>query len=220
MGQRPFIIGITGGIGAGKSTAVQEFVERGAVAFSADEAVHRLYGDPAVIAAVLGRWGDQVLTDDGVVDRVAIAGIVFHNEAERHWLEDLLHPLVAREWEAFIEAQRNSKRPTGILVAEVPLLFEVGLEDRYDATLLVTAPLDTRISRVGERAHAQLRAAQQMPEEMKAQRATMIIENTQDRVALAEAVSSIVRKIESGEITRAPDAPDFRQPDPPEVVPS
>jgi dephospho-CoA kinase len=179
---RPIVIGVTGGIGAGKSTLVDAFVHRGAVPFSADSAVHELYSDPVVLVEVRERWGDRVIGADGRVDRSAIASIVFNDEAERKWLEGLLHPLVAREWLRFVERERALPEPPEFVVAEVPLLFEAGLEDRYDAIVAITAPLPVRIERAdarpdGKRLSAE-RAASQMPEEEKAARADFTFTNT------------------------------------------
>ncbi|MCW2922440.1 MAG: coaE [Thermoleophilia bacterium] len=180
---RPLLIGVTGGIGAGKSTVVDAFVHRGAVPFSADSAVHELYSDPGVIDEVRARWGDDVINaEDGIVDRAAIAAIVFTDEAERRWLEGLLHPLVGRAWLRFVESLSSADTPPEFAVAEVPLLFEAGLEDRYDAIVTITAPLELRIERARARddgkRHSTARAAAQMDEAEKAERADFSYENT------------------------------------------
>lgn len=184
---RPLLIGVTGGIGAGKSTVVDAFVHRGAVPFSADSAVHELYSDPGVIDQVRDRWGAGVINaEDGIVDRSAIAAIVFTDEAERRWLEGLLHPLVGHAWDRFLTEQEELHRAPGdsaeFLVAEVPLLFEAGLEDRYDAIVAITAPLPTRIARAEARGSGRTlsaeRDAAQMPESEKAERADFTYANT------------------------------------------
>lgn len=180
---RPILIGVTGGIGAGKSTLVDAFKDRGAVPFSADTAVLELYSDPAVVDAVRERWGDDVVSADGAgVERGAIAQIVFTDEAERRWLEGLLHPLVGVAWRRFVEEQRALPEPPEFVVAEVPLLFEAGLEDRYDAVITVTAPLPTRIERADAREDGKSlsveRAAAQMDEAEKVSRADMSFVNT------------------------------------------
>jgi dephospho-CoA kinase len=179
---RPLLIGVTGGIGAGKSTVVAALAERGAAVFSADQAVHSLYEDADVQAQVRARWGDRVFTDAGDVDRVAIADIVFPNEEERQWLEGLLHPLVAREWLRFLDAQQRAENPPTAIVAEVPLLFEADLSDRYDAVMVVTAPLEMRLERVGTRAHgashATSRANAQLSDAEKCERADVVLDNT------------------------------------------
>jgi len=178
---RPILIGVTGGIGAGKSTVVNAFVHRGAVPFSADSAVHELYSRPDVVAAVRERWGGEVLAD-GAVDRTAIAGIVFTDEGERRWLEGLLHPLVGAAWLQFVEEQRALPEPPEFVVAEVPLLFEANLQDRYDAIVTITAPLPTRIERAEARGSGRTlsaeRAAAQMSEEEKTERADFSYTNT------------------------------------------
>ncbi len=179
---RPVLIGVTGGIGAGKSTVVDAFVHRGAVPFSADSAVHELYSDPAIVDSVRERWGGGVIAADGVVDRAAIARIVFNDETERLWLEGLLHPLVGRRWLQFVEQQRSLSEPPEFVVAEVPLLFEANLQDRYDAIVTITAPLVLRIERARARddgkRHSTARAAAQMDEAEKAERADFTYENT------------------------------------------
>ncbi|MCW2950488.1 MAG: dephospho-CoA kinase [Thermoleophilia bacterium] len=174
---------MTGGIGAGKSTVVEAFARRGAVPFSADAAVHALYHDPEVVAAVRERWGDQVVDDaSGAVDRSAIADIVFNDEVERRWLEALLHPRVGAAWLAFADEQAALAEPPDFLVAEVPLLFEAGLQDRYDAVVVITAPHATRMERAAARGSARSlpaeRAAAQMSEREKAERSDYAYVNT------------------------------------------
>ena len=182
MSHAPILIGITGGIGAGKSTLLDAFVRRGASSFSADSAVHALYSDPDVVAAVRERWGDDVIASNGAVDRAAIAAIVFNDDDERRWLEALLHPRVGDAWHAFVEAQRSQPDPPQFVVAEVPLLFEANLQDRYDAIVAITAPLSLRIERARARddgkRHSTARAAAQMDEAEKAERADFSYENT------------------------------------------
>jgi dephospho-CoA kinase len=196
----PILIGITGGIGAGKSTVVDAFVHRGAVPFSADSAVHELYSYPVVVDAVRERWGDEVIGADGAVDRAAIAAIVFNDEHERVWLEGLLHPLVGRLWARFVQQQRDAAEPPEFVVAEVPLLFEAGLEKRYDAVVTITAPLQTRIERTEARGAGRTlsaeRAAVQMPEAEKAERADFSYVNTgsfEDLDAFAGSVLDALR---------------------------
>jgi len=141
-----------------------------------------LYADPEVQAALRARWGDNVFTASGEVDRPAVAAIVFPDPPERRWLEELLHPLVGREWLRWLKQRTGCASPPEFVVAEVPLLFESNLQDRYDAVLVVTAPLPQRMQRVGERARggegAADRAAAQLPEADKVARADYVIHNT------------------------------------------
>jgi dephospho-CoA kinase len=178
----PIIIGVTGGIGAGKSTVVEAFARRGAVAFSADTAVHELYALPQVIDAVRARWGDGVFTPTGEVDRGAIASIVFTDDAERSWLEGLLHPLVGVAWQHFVDEQAALPQPPEFVVAEVPLLYEAGLEERYDVIVAITAPHDVRMERIAARGDGRSlpaeRSAAQMRQRDKAARADFSYVNT------------------------------------------
>lgn len=199
MTGRPTIIGVTGGIGSGKSAVVDALVRRGAVAFSADSAVHELYGDAEVRAAVIDRWGDRVRRADGSIDRAAIAEIVFVDADERAWLEGLLHPLVAREWLRFLDRESRRVPPPAMVVAEVPLLFEAGLESRYDATMAVVAPLDLRLERVGERASGSHRAADrasiQLGDDERVARATHVIVNDGTLAQLQQRVDAVITQL-------------------------
>src|SRR5690606_16967549 len=167
---------------------VDAFVDLGAAAFSADAAIHELYSDPEVQQAIRARWSNRVFAEDGAVNRSAIASIVFADEDERKWLEALLHPLVAREWLRFVHEHEARTDPPPMVVAEVPLLFEAGLEDRYDAVILVTAPEEIRVARAASRASGNTmvreRTASQHTDADKAQKARFVVENSGDLAAL------------------------------------
>ncbi len=199
MTRRPLIVGVTGGIGSGKSAAVDEFVRRGAAAFSADQAVHQLYRTEPVRAAVIARWGPEVCALTGEIDRARIAAIVFSDPTELQWLEDLLHPRVAEAWESWVSNQRNLANPPRMLVAEVPLLFEAGLEHRYDAVVLVTAPTEIRMQRVHDRgghaADVSVRGGTQLPASATTSRATCVIDNDGTREQLADKVGAVMDEL-------------------------
>jgi dephospho-CoA kinase len=202
--RRPLLVGVTGGIGSGKSTVVAELVKHGAVAFSADQAVHNLYDhDPAVRSAVVERWGNQVAPRGHPVDRAAIANIVFKDPSELQWLESLLHPLVAREWLRFVDSIRLQSSQPPMLVAEVPLLFEAGLQDRYDITLAVVVPETLRVERVGQRAtgdsHVSERLRRQLSDADRAALATYSIDNGGTLKELQAAVQDFVADIQSSQ---------------------
>lgn len=199
---RPILIGVTGGIGAGKSALVDAFVHRGAVPFSADSAVHELYSDPNVIAQIRARWGSSTLDSDGRIDRTAIASIIFTDPDERRWLESVLHPLVAEAWLRFVELQRRDPyHAPEFIVAEVPLLFEAGLEDRYDAIVTITAPLPTRIERAEARGSGHTlsaaRAAAQLPEPEKVDRADFAFVNDGSLQQLEAFAGSVLDELRS-----------------------
>ncbi len=168
MPSSPACIGLTGGIGSGKSAALQAFHRRGAAVLSADEVVHRLYVDPAVVQAVVARFGSEVLADDGSVDRPALGAAAMASDGGMAFLEELLHPRIGDARTSWIEEQRAADPTPPLLVCEVPLLFEVGLADRFDAVLVVTASDDVRRARVEARGQDfDARAALQWDEDRK-----------------------------------------------------
>jgi dephospho-CoA kinase len=161
--QRPLAVALTGGIAAGKSEALKAFARHGAAVISSDDVVHRLYReDEELRAALRERWGERVL-DDGDVDREEIGRIVFADRAELAWLEAELHPRVRSALEAWLAEQTAD-----VAVAEIPLLYETGGEERYDRVVVVTAPPDVRTARRG---HVAEREERLVPEEEKVRRA-------------------------------------------------
>jgi dephospho-CoA kinase len=194
----PPFVGLTGGIGAGKSEALAALERLGASTISSDKVVHELYDDPEVRAAVVARWGDEV-APDGRVDRAAVARRAFAAESERHWLEGLLWPRVGArvaEWRA-AESQR-SPVPRA-LVVETPLLFEAGLEGNYDATIAIVADEAVRGELARACGHASLdeRTARQLTQTQKAARATYAVENSGSLRDLEQELSGVLAKLTS-----------------------
>jgi dephospho-CoA kinase len=186
------LLGLTGGIGAGKSTALAAFAQLGCPTLSSDEIVHALYLDPEVRAAVVEHFGPGVLGEDGEVSRSALGRRVFADDGDRRWLEGLLHPRVAaalRRW----RAEQEAVHPGALLVHEVPLLYEAGLADRYDAVVLITAPDDLRRARRPE--HFDERAAAQLPEGDKAARADHVYVNAGTPAELERWVAGLVERL-------------------------
>ena len=145
--RHPIAVAITGGIGAGKSTALDAFRAHGAATVSSDEIVHHLLAtDDDVRDAVVAKLGEDVLTD-GRPDRAKIAQAVFSDRERLAWLEGLLHPLVSREYLAWREQLAALDEPPRVCVTEVPLLFEVGSEERFDKVVVITAPTALREQR-------------------------------------------------------------------------
>jgi dephospho-CoA kinase len=188
----PFV-GLTGGMGAGKSTALAALERLGAVTLSTDLVVHELYEDPEVVAEVVGRWGPEV-APDGVVSRPAIAARAFTTPEERAWLEGLLWPRVGARVAAFREQAEAADPPPVAAVVETPLLFEAGLHEAYDATIAVIADEELRTARVAERGHGSVdeRTARQLPQAEKAARATYAIDNSGSREELERALSGVL----------------------------
>jgi len=145
---RPIAVAITGGIGAGKSEALASFRRHGAATVSSDEIVHRLLRDDPVIGKTLvERFGDRILDEAGQIDRSAIAEIVFADREALEWLESLLHPLVVQEYLEWREQLAALPNPPPLTATEVPLLYEVGGQDRFDAVVVVTAAPKVRAGR-------------------------------------------------------------------------
>ena len=145
---RPIAVAITGGIGAGKSEALAAFARHGAAVVSSDEIVHRLLrDDPAVGKALTARFGDRILDEAGQIDRTKIAEIVFADNEALEWLEALLHPLVVEEYLDWREQLVELPDPPPVTATEVPLLYEVGGQDRFDVVVVVTAPPAVRSAR-------------------------------------------------------------------------
>ncbi|HEY3829574.1 MAG TPA: dephospho-CoA kinase [Solirubrobacteraceae bacterium] len=191
------LVGLTGGMGAGKSTALAALEGLGAGVLSTDAVVHELYAeDPRLREAVVERWGAEV-APEGVVDRAAVARRAFADGQERGWLEGLLWPMVGERVAAWLERERARRPPLPALVVEVPLLFEAGMEGLYDATIAVVADEPLRGERAARRGHALEgeRAARQLSQEEKAQRATFVIRNDGSEGELVEKLSAILVKL-------------------------
>jgi dephospho-CoA kinase len=133
-------VGLTGGIGAGKSTALSLFQELGALTISADEVVHSLYVEPEVKDKLAAHFGPTVLDARGEVDRKRLAEAVRGRGRELRWLEKLTHPRVAEE----IERRISEATPGAVLVCEVPLLFESRSEGLFDLIVTVEAGRENR----------------------------------------------------------------------------
>jgi dephospho-CoA kinase len=173
------LVGLTGGMGAGKSTALAELERLGAAVLSSDAVVHELYEGERLRDAVLARWGDDVIAPGGTVDRSAVAARVFAEADERAWLEGVLWPLVGERIGAWLQEVRARRPVPRAAVVELPLLFEAGMEGAYDATIAVIVDESVRRERAASRGHAleDARAARQLSQEEKARRATFTVRN-------------------------------------------
>jgi dephospho-CoA kinase len=174
----PPFVALTGGLGAGKSTALAALERLGAAVISSDAVVHELYDSDAVRDAVVARFGSDV-APDGVIDRAALAPRVFASDEDRAWLEQLLWPLVQQRVADWREQARQRQPPPRALVVEVPLLFEAGSDHNYDATIAVTADATVRAARALARGHRALaeREARQLTQDEKAARSTFVVSN-------------------------------------------
>ena len=140
------------------------------------------------------------------INRQALAGIVFRDHDELQWLEQLLHPHVHAAVEEWAAAQQKVRPRPAVIAAEVPLLFETGMETAFDFVMLITAPAEARRRRLTAKltdSEFERRLAQQMPEDEKIARSDFVFHNTGERKALREFVGQTVAQIIAGEGTIA-----------------
>jgi dephospho-CoA kinase len=190
------LIGLTGGMGAGKSTALKALERLGAAVQSSDAVVHELYEGATLRAAVIARWGEEV-APGGVVDRAEVARRAFADEQGRAWLEATVWPLVGKRMESWLAQARALEPAPRAIVIEVPLLFEAGLDGVYDATIAVVAQEPLREQRAAQRGYALTaeRAARQLTQEEKAQRATYVVQNDGSVQDLERKLSGVLDKL-------------------------
>jgi dephospho-CoA kinase len=191
------VIGLAGGIGAGKSAVAAILAGLGCVVCNSDDLARQALGDPAIRAELVGWWGRDVLNPDGEIDRAAVAAIVFNRPDELRRLELLVHP--------WIETRRKAlfaMAPADVcaLVIDAPLLFEAGLDAECDAVIFVDADRGTRLARVAEgRGWDELeldkREDSQLPLDEKRARSDYVVSNNGDLRALSEQVHRTLNEI-------------------------
>ena len=187
-------VGLSGGIGCGKSTVLGFFREAGWRTVDSDAVVRELLATDAEVQARLrSRWGGVVFAD-GAVDRGALAKRVFGHEGDLKWLEELLHPLVRESWLASID-----QAPDSNWLVEIPLLFEKRLEIHFDLTVCVSSPPDVVADRMVVRAYSEAqieqRRKQQMPLEEKIERADFLISNGGSLEFLKQQTTRLIEQI-------------------------
>jgi dephospho-CoA kinase len=186
-------VGLTGGIGAGKSEALAAFERLGAATLSTDRVAHDLLDDEQVKAALVERWGGEI-APGGSVDRERVGEIVFSDRDQLTWLESVTHPRVG----AHVMEWRQGLEPgVEVAVVEVPLLFEAAMEDAFDATVAVVAADELRDARLRERGQGGLegREARQLDQEEKARRADHVIRNDASLQELESEVSKVIEQL-------------------------
>lgn len=200
-GALPFV-GLTGGLGSGKSTALRLLGELGAATISADAIVHELYRGEPLTSLVVERWGTGVVGDDGAIDRQAIAKHVFAAPTERQWLEGVIWPLVGQRIHEFRESAQRAFESGDVdapraAVVETPLLFEAGMAPLYDVTIAIVAPEDVRAERAAARGHAAVseRDARQLSQAEKAERADHAVVNDGSVDQLRERLAAVLDTI-------------------------
>jgi dephospho-CoA kinase len=192
----PFV-GLTGGIGAGKSEALAALERAGAATLSSDAVVHELLGSDEVRDQLVERFGPDV-APDGRVDRDAVAKLVFGDPDQRSWLEGFLWPQVGEHIADWREEIAAREYPPRAAVVEIPLLFESGMHEAFDHTIAVVADDDLRAERIGERGHSGVasRESRQLPQEEKAQRADFAVRNDGTVRELEEVLARVLDTID------------------------
>lgn len=189
----PVTIGLTGGIAAGKSTALAAFERLGAATISSDAVVHELLDSEPLLGRLTERWGEDI-APEGHVDRNKIGGIVFADPDELGWLESQIHPLVGERIGAWLGSLPED---TGVAVVEVPLLFEGEMAPVFDTTVAVVTADDVRRARAEARGHTLVgeREARQLSQDEKADRAEHVVENDGTVEELEQRLSALVAKL-------------------------
>ena len=190
---KPVAVAITGGIGAGKSEALQAFARHGAATVSSDEIVHHLLRREDVRQAVVERMGNGVVAPDGEIDRGALATVVFNDRAALGWLEELLHPLVSLEYLQWREQLAQLPQAPAVSVTEVPLLYETGGDARFDKVVVITAPEKLRKARSAVAIDD--REARLIPDAEKVKRADFAFKNTGSLEELDAFVASVMHEL-------------------------
>lgn len=172
------IIGLTGGIGSGKTTVAKYFASKGIPVYIADEAAKNIMNNSKVVHEVQSIFPENVILENGLLDRNAIRELVFADKSKLDQLNSIIHPKVKTDFENWLLKNKNTK----FIIKEVAILFETNGQKYCDATILVTAPIETRIKRVLERdATSRENIMQiinnQLPEEEKRKLATYVINN-------------------------------------------
>ena len=177
------LVGLTGGVATGKSTVAKMFKQCGAVVIDADELAHEVIkpGKPAW-REIVTLFGKTALNQDRSLNRQALGSIVFRNRTKLRQLERIIHPRVAREQQRLVR-QVAKRKPHAVVIYEVPLLFEAGVDKRVDKIIVVTADRNTQIARLKKRnglsrAEAISRIKTQMPLAKKVRLADIVIDGT------------------------------------------
>jgi dephospho-CoA kinase len=189
-------VGLTGGIGAGKSEALAAFERRGLPVLSTDRVAHDILDDDQVRDALIERWGEEI-APGGAVDRDKVGEIVFADRDELNWLESVTHPRVGAH---VLEWRQGLGPEVEIAVVEVPLLFEASMEDAFDATLAVIADDEIRDARLRERGQAGLtgREGRQLDQAEKERRADHAIRNDGSLEELDREVNKLIDELRKG----------------------
>ena len=194
------VVGLTGGVATGKSTVAKMFKQCGAVVIDADELARDVVkpGKPAW-HAIVKTFGKTVLTSDRTINRQALGAVVFNNRVKLRRLERIIHPRVARQ-QVKLTRQAVRNDPKAVVIYDVPLLFEVGIDKRVDKIIVVSADQETQLARLKKRnglsrAEALRRIRSQMPLAKKIQRTDHVLDGTLSRTSLRRQVGRLLKSL-------------------------
>lgn len=193
------VVGLTGGIGSGKSTVGHIMEALGARRVDADRLARQAVEPPSpILNAIFQRFGPSVQTESGALDRAALGRIVFGSPADKQWLEGMIHPYVRERMTQAIADAVAASAP--MIVLEVPLLFENRMHEWMHRSILVVAPQPQRLERVAERDGLPIddiraRMAAQMPDEQKQRLADYVIDNSGSLEDLRESAEAVYNQI-------------------------
>lgn len=194
-------IGLTGGIGSGKSTVAQMLADRGAVIIDAD-AISRQLMEPGsnVLDETVRSFGPEILTADGRLDRAALASVIFENEAKRQELNSIVHPAVRAEAERQAATAQADPGFSGVLIEDIPLLVETGQAQRFDGVVVVETALAERLRRLVDqrgmnRADALARIQAQASDQERREIATWLIDNSHNLEETERQVEAVYGQI-------------------------
>ena len=200
MLRRMILVGLTGGVATGKSTVAEMFKQCGAVVIDADQLARDVVepGKPAW-REIVKTFGKTILNPDRSLNRQALGAIVFRHPAKRRAIEAIIHPRVARE-QVRLTREAVRQDPQSVVIYDVPLLFEAGIDKRVDHTIVVTADRNTQIARLKKRndlsrPEALRRIHSQMPLAKKVRRADHVLNGTLPRPALRKQVGQLLNRL-------------------------
>jgi dephospho-CoA kinase len=194
------VVGLTGSIATGKSTVAQMFKRCGAIVIDADALAREVVKpDKPAWRHIAKTFGKNVLNPDSIINRHALGAIVFRSPAKLRRLERIIHPRVAREQQRLVR-RIAIRKPRAIVIYEVPLLFEAGVDKRVDQTIVVMADQKTQIARLKKRngltrSGALQRIRAQMPLSKKKDRADYVIDGTLPKSTLLRKVRSLYNRL-------------------------
>lgn len=191
------ILGLTGGMGCGKSTAARIFEQLGYARIDSDKIVREeVLLHPEIRNAVREKLGNGVITTDGLIDRAAVAKVVFYDNAMLQWLEDLVHPRLYEIWRTQL-----ATNPGGRWVIEVPLLFEKSLQNWFDFTVCVTSSSACQLARLTERgipkALAEQRISKQLPLARKMELSDFVLSNDGSLDFLHDQIVRLIARLDA-----------------------